>query len=114
MIYFYCYSTVLLELLAMHFLCDYPLQGEFLAQAKNRNTPLGKIFWPRALIAHSVIHGGAVLLVTGSLLCAVCEVVIHAVTDYLKCESKISINADQAIHVACKLAWAAYFLLLIR
>jgi hypothetical protein len=35
------------------------------------------------------------------------EVFIHAITDHLKCEKKIGINTDQAIHIICKIVWAA-------
>lgn len=101
------FATLLFLLVAAHALADYPLQGDFLAQAKNRNTALGKLFWPHALFAHSMIHGGFVLVITGSLTFAVAEVAIHAITDWLKCEQKISLNVDQVIHIACKLVWAA-------
>lgn len=90
-----------------HALADYPLQGPFLSEAKNRNTALGKIFWPHALAAHSVIHGGFVLLLTGSFVLFLVEAVIHAVTDWLKCEGRIGLNTDQAVHIGCKLVWAA-------
>jgi len=99
-----------IHLLAMltfaHALADYPLQGPFLSEAKNRNTSLGKMFWPHALGAHSVIHGGFVLLLTGSLVLTLAETVIHAVTDWLKCEGHIGLNTDQAIHIGCKILWA--------
>jgi hypothetical protein len=101
------FATVLFLLVAAHALCDYPLQGPFLSEAKNRNTALGKLFWPHALFAHSMIHGGAVLLLTGSLALAALEVIIHAGTDWLKCEGRITLNADQAVHILCKLLWAA-------
>jgi hypothetical protein len=101
------FATLLFLLVAAHALADYPLQGDFLAQAKNRNTVLGKLFCPHALFAHSMIHGGFVLLLTGSVALAMAEVAIHAATDWLKCEQKISLNTDQAIHLTCKLVWAA-------
>lgn len=100
------FAKLLFLLLAAHALADYPLQGDFLAQAKNRNTPIGKIFWPHALFAHSMIHGGFVLLLTGLLPLAIGEVIIHGVTDALKCDGKISLNADQFVHVFCKVCWA--------
>lgn len=96
---------MLFMLVAAHALCDYPLQGDFLAQAKNRNTPLGKLYWPHALAAHAMIHGGAVLLITHSLVCACLEVLLHAYTDWLKCEGRISLHIDQLIHIACKFLW---------
>ncbi|MNR45031.1 hypothetical protein D3C85_1638410 [compost metagenome] len=97
---------MLFFLVAAHALCDYPLQGDFLAKAKDRNTDIGKIFWPHALGAHSMIHGGAVALITGSVGLGVAEVVAHAITDFLKCEKRISLNVDQAIHLICKAVWA--------
>lgn len=96
-------------MIALHALCDYPLQGPFLSEAKNRNTTIGKVFWPHALGAHAMIHGGAILMVTDSLLLATLEAVIHAATDWLKCEGRISLNVDQAVHVMCKVVWAAVF-----
>lgn len=100
------FLNLLFLLVAAHCLCDYPLQGEFLAQAKNRNTVIGKAFWKHALFAHSMIHGGAVLLITGSLALAVTEVLAHAALDWLKCEGAISLNADQAMHIYCKIIYA--------
>lgn len=97
---------VLFMLLAGHALADYPLQGDFLANGKNRNTELGKIFWPYALPSHALIHGGTVFLITHSLPCAIAETIIHGVTDWLKCEKKISLFQDQLIHVLCKVLWA--------
>jgi hypothetical protein len=100
------FSQLLFLLVCAHALADYPLQGPFLSEAKNRNTALGKLFWPHALFAHSMIHGGFVYMLTGSLWMACAEVVIHGVTDWLKCENRISLNTDQAIHIACKVLWA--------
>ncbi len=97
--------AMLFWLIVGHFLADYPLQGDFLATAKDRNSPVGAIFWRHALTAHAVIHAGFVALFTGSLLLAVFEAVMHALTDHLKCQKKISLNADQAIHLHCKVAW---------
>lgn len=100
------FFTLLFLLVAAHALADYPLQGPFLSEAKNRNTSVGKVFWPHALFAHAMIHGGFVLLLTGSIWLAVAEVVIHSITDWLKCESRISLNTDQFVHIACKVVWA--------
>lgn len=100
------FILILSYLLFGHFLADYPLQGEFLSQAKNNNTPLGKLFWPHALTAHSFIQGGFVLLFTDSLCLMATEIVIHAGTDALKCNNKITLNFDQAIHILCKVVWA--------
>ena len=95
-------------LLAAHALADYPLQGDFLAKAKNRTTPIPGVPWWQALAAHSAIHAGFVLVITGSLLLTAVEFVVHAVTDDAKCRGRINFNTDQAVHVACKLAYVAW------
>lgn len=101
------FAHVLFFLVFAHCLADYPLQGEFLATAKDRNSSLGKLFWRHALFAHSMIHAGGVALVTGSIALGLCEAIIHGFTDWLKCEKRISLAVDQAIHFACKIVWAA-------
>jgi type IV secretory pathway VirB3-like protein len=93
------------KLAVLHCLCDYPLQGDFLSKAKNHTAPIPGVPWYQALMAHAVIQGGAVWLVTGSLWLAAIEIVLHAVTDYLKCANRISFNTDQAIHLLCKIAY---------
>lgn len=97
--------ALLVLLLAGHALADYPLQGDFLSQGKNRHTALGAVWWPHALTAHAIIQAGVVTLLTGSAVLGAAEFVIHWATDWLKCEGTIGINTDQAIHVACKVAW---------
>jgi type IV secretory pathway VirB3-like protein len=93
-------------LIFAHTLADYPLQGDFLAKGKNRTAPIPGIPWQHPLAAHSIIHGGFVGVITGSLWLGLAETVIHAVTDDAKCQGRISYNVDQAIHVACKIIWA--------
>lgn len=98
--------TLFLYLLAAHAVCDYPLQGDFLARAKNRMLPIaGFPFW-QALSAHAMIHAGAVAWLTGSWWLGAAEFVAHWIADDLKCRGKIDLNTDQAIHIACKAAWA--------
>jgi thiosulfate reductase cytochrome b subunit len=60
--------------------------------------------WPRAGRA---IHGGAVVLVTGSFWLGMAESYAHMAIDYAKCEGWLSVDADQALHAACKFLWAA-------
>lgn len=94
-------------LIAGHALCDYPLQGDFLAKAKNRTAPIpGVPFW-QALSAHAAIHGAVVALITDIWWLALAEAAIHFVTDDAKCRGRITFNQDQAIHYACKAAWLA-------
>jgi hypothetical protein len=100
---------ILLLLIASHALADYPLQGDFLARAKNHTAPISGVPWYQALAAHSAIHAGFVGLITGSVWLALAEFMAHTATDYAKCSGKISYNTDQAIHIACKCVWVAMF-----
>lgn len=100
-------APMLFLLLVAHALADYPLQGEFLAAGKNRRTDIGRLFWVWCLPAHALIHGGFVFAITGSLALGVAETAAHGVTDWLKCEGRIGLHADQTIHVVCKVGWVA-------
>lgn len=102
---------LLLFLFAAHALCDYPLQGQFLSDAKNYKHPIAGVPWEQALIAHCLIHAGAVTLITGSFTIGMCEFTVHFLTDWLKCGGKLSFNQDQAVHYACKVAWWAVIVL---
>lgn len=105
----------LLWMLVAHALADYPLQGDWLSRAKNRTLDLvpGERIWPGALAAHAAIHAAGVKLATGSWALAACEFVAHAAIDHTKCAGRLSYNADQALHVACKLVWFAAFILVL-
>jgi hypothetical protein len=96
---------MLVALLAAHALADYPLQGDFLAKAKNRSAPIPGVPWWQALGAHSLIHGGFVAVITGVWWLAIPEIAIHWLTDDAKCRGRISYNVDQGIHLGCKLLW---------
>lgn len=100
------FTTMLCLLVVAHALCDYPLQGDFLARAKNRTAPIPGVPWWQALTAHAVIQAGAVGVITGSLGLALAEGALHWITDDLKCRGRISFNTDQAIHISCKVLWA--------
>jgi hypothetical protein len=97
-------------LLIGHALADYPLQGDFLARAKNASNPVPGVPWYQALGAHALIHGGAVWLVTGVWWLGAMEVVVHALIDHAKCTGRITFNIDQGLHVVCK---GAYVLILL-
>lgn len=94
-----------LLLLGWHWLADYPLQGDFLAKAKNRTSPLPGIPWQQALTAHAGIHAFGVLVLTGYIWLALFELVAHFAIDDAKCRGRISFNVDQALHAACKLGY---------
>lgn len=103
------YIWIFYLLILFHFIADYPLQGDFLSKAKNKNTDVGKLFWIHALTAHSFIHSGFVSIVTGNLFLGLFEFVSHFITDYLKCQNKITLNQDQFIHILSKLLWVILF-----
>jgi len=107
--------TVFFALLIGHVLADYPLQGKFLSTAKNRHADVGVLLhgeapprglWMHALTAHSLIHAGAVWLVTGSPGLGLVELVLHWWIDFAKCEKWTNYTADQLLHVACKAGYA--------
>jgi len=101
--------ATLILLFAGHALCDFPLQGQFLSDAKNRHKSVGE-HWMRALFAHSMIHCAMVYLITGSVAMGLAELVIHFFTDFAKCEGWINSTQDQAIHYGCKILWAVLWL----
>lgn len=94
-------------LIAGHAIADYPLQGDFLAKAKSRTAPIPGFPWWQALGAHAAIHGGFVAIITGIWWLAIAEAAVHFVTDDAKCRGKLTLNQDQAIHIACKVVWLA-------
>jgi hypothetical protein len=98
-------AMMAVALVAGHAIADYPLQGDFLAKAKNRTAPIPGFPWWQALGAHAAIHGGFVALITGTWWLFLAEAAIHFITDDLKCRGKIGLNTDQAIHMACKALW---------
>lgn len=96
--------------LCLHFVCDYPLQGDFLAKYKARwvNDGPNKI-WLHCITAHSAIHALPVLLITGSLGLGAFMFVTHWIIDTLKCEGKISLNMDQFLHFCVIAIITAYY-----
>jgi Protein of unknown function (DUF3307) len=94
-----------------HALADYPLQGSFLATGKSRHHTMSrdaeqeKGLWVHCLLAHSLIHAGMVWAITGCAILGFIEFVLHAILDFLKCESITNLNVDQAAHLGCKAAY---------
>lgn len=90
------------KLLIGHFICDYSLQNDFVAKAKNHRNPIPGIpFW-QVLAAHAAMHGGMVWYLTDSPICGAVEFILHAAIDAAKCEGLIGFNTDQALHALCK------------
>jgi hypothetical protein len=96
---------VLFLLAAAHAVADFPLQGAEMAKAK-RPGGCPTIAWPMALGCHSLIHGGAVALVTGLWWLGAAETAAHALIDGAKCRGVYGMKIDQALHMGCKLGWA--------
>lgn len=97
-----------LYFMAAHALCDFPLQGDYLAKGKDHTNPANDSIWQTCLTSHCFIHSGAVLLVTGRIELAVAELVVHWVIDHAKCSKAFGFIADQALHVLCKVAYVAW------
>ena len=94
------------DLMVGHLVCDRPLQSRALSRAKNRHRPVLGTSWLQALATHAGVHGSAVALRTGSFRLGLAEAVTHALIDDAKCHRRLSVLQDQAMHVACKAAWA--------
>ncbi len=91
-----------------HAVCDFVLQPEVMGSGKSRRRNLqaehGPEFppWYSWLFAHSLTHGGAVYLISGSWVLGAIEGALHAAIDHMKCEGRISFHQDQGLHVVCK------------
>ncbi|MFZ4764229.1 MAG: DUF3307 domain-containing protein [Roseimicrobium sp.] len=107
--------VVLFALLIGHAIADYPLQGDFLAIHKDRHARKGSndfppTLWLHCLIAHSLVHAGAVWIVTGHVAFAFAELILHFILDAAKCERWTSYHIDQLLHVMCKVGYVAILL----
>jgi hypothetical protein len=107
------FFTIFFLLVVGHFVADYPLQGDFLAKAKNANNPIPGVPWWQAMIAHSGIHAGMVYFVTGFLFLAIFEWIMHFIIDNSKCDGIMTYNQDQFAHIFCKFAIALFYIMLI-
>ncbi|GMB80529.1 hypothetical protein NN6n1_13110 [Shinella zoogloeoides] len=87
-------------LLGAHWVCDYPLQGDFLATAKQKGPLRFYHLW-----AHAGIHGAAVALVTGNVWLGLAEWLAHTVIDEAKVKGRTTFAQDQMAHIICKIAW---------
>ncbi len=108
--------ALLFFLFAGHALMDYALQPDVMAGCKCRkhNGPTAKaVPWYYWLTAHAVLHGAMVGLVVrwfgfgwdAVVILALAETAVHWLIDFGKCEKWFGINTDQALHIACKVAW---------
>lgn len=112
-------ALVLLFVFAIgHAIADFPLQGDFLSHGKNRHSDVVRLadgkenpkdLWVYLMSAHCLIHAGFVLLISGVVIFAVAEFILHWLIDVVKCEGKTSFAMDQWLHIASK---AVYVLIL--
>lgn len=94
----------ILWIILAHYIADYPLQGDFLAQTKGK-------YW-YSLLAHSVIYGLTIalalkLLGLFAIWKAIALIISHMIIDYKKATAKNKEKAlttylyiDQALHIA--------------
>lgn len=94
------------KLIVGHAIADFALQSDFVAFNKGRTSKIPGM-WPYVLASHSLFHGFFVMYFTGSWKLGLAEAVVHAMIDFAKCEQKISLHVDQALHVLCKVLWVA-------
>ncbi len=100
------FVAVLFALLVVHALCDYPLQGDFMARAKSPAAPVPGVPWVWPMAMHGLIHAGGVWLVTASVACTCIELISHIMSDVAKCCGQLSFSHDQAIHIGFKIGFA--------
>ena len=102
---------LLLWLFFSHFLFDYPLQGPFLSEAKNKYKPIAGVPWYWCMLAHAFLHGAGVAVVTGDWFLGLLEVVCHFAIDHMKCRGLFgsdpskAFDFDQLLHLLCKCVW---------
>lgn len=109
-------ATLVFALLIGHAFADFPLQGDFLSHGKNRHNPppqladgkkSPKSLWVYLMSAHCLIHAGFVWVITGSVVLAFAEFVLHWIIDAVKCEGTTSFATDQWLHIATKVVYVA-------
>lgn len=109
--------VMFMMLLFGHFLADYPLQGDFIARAKNPTNPVPHVPWRHVMFAHAYIHGafvGAICwLFTGWWQFMFAEIICHFWIDYKKCTGEFTFRQDQYLHFACKAVWVIASILLV-
>ena len=98
-------------LVALHFVADFQLQSDFIAQNKS---PGSNVNWPWVLSAHAAVHAAMVGFVLNPLF-GLLEFITHWGLDYLKSKGAIgtgpfTFSLDQSLHIGLKLVWLGLFL----
>lgn len=91
-----------IALIAGHVVADWALQPAELSHGKRSKDAITAA---RNLCAHGAIHAGFVLAATGSLWCAAAELVTHPLIDHAKARGWLTLEEDQALHIAMKVAY---------
>lgn len=102
------FFILICKLIIGHFIADFPLQGDFLAKAKNHVNPIAGVNPIFCLLAHSAIQAGMVWYITGYGPLALVEFFLHAAIDYNKSENNIDFSSDQILHILCKIVYAMF------
>ncbi len=100
------FAYMLFLMIAGHALADRPLQEGAIRAEKYAPRSHGDRRWMAGIAAHALIHGGVVCLVTGMWQLGVAETLSHAAIDEAKLRGWFGQSTDQALHMACKVAWA--------
>lgn len=106
------FFETLFLLLCGHAVADFVLQPEAMGKGKNRHSEVHsdeqELFpsWHYWLSAHSLVHGGAVYLITNNIVLGITETIVHGIIDFAKCEGWIGMHQDQALHIGAKVAYA--------
>lgn len=112
---FESFLIILFLLLLGHAFADFSFQSSEMGKGKNRNrvpenVPPGQTptaVWPYWLTAHASVHAGFVILITGNIFLSLGELFAHWIIDFFKCENELTVHQDQALHLFCKVIWAA-------
>ncbi|MEO1002354.1 MAG: DUF3307 domain-containing protein [Cyanobacteria bacterium J06638_7] len=97
-------------LLAMgHFLADFGLQSDRMAQEKCRGKD-HTLPWQWWLASHAAIHALVVSVITGVAWLGLAEWLVHMLIDDGKCRHRYSLGFDQLLHLICKVLWVVVML----
>lgn len=105
-----------LGMVAMHFLADYPLQGDAVAIHKSRHVKDAlsqAVPWYWWMTGHAAMHAVGVYIITRSMVWSIVEFGIHFITDMAKCDKVITLNQDQFVHISAKLFYATWLGILV-
>jgi hypothetical protein len=96
---------LLFKLIIGHAFADFAFQSDVMAKGKNKNNktipPIGQKYfpcWTYWLTAHALVNCGVIYLITNNAGLALIEFISHWIIDYNKCDNKLTVHQDQALH----------------